>query len=94
MLYLFHFDWFGPAEELDEIDEAWKKACAETDGIKFEGRYAPSYMKYHWTWVFDCISMSEFYEARDRVVALLDWKRDYNKMPHQERQNLSGPFNE
>lgn len=80
MLVLQHIDWFGPAEELKEWDEAMKKACAETDGIEYKGRYVPHTKKYHYTYLFKVENYGKVMEAFSKIQLT----RDYSKMTHGE----------
>jgi len=48
MIVLQYFDWFGPPEELEELEEKVKAACAELDGVEYKGRYLPHNRKYHY----------------------------------------------
>lgn len=82
---LQHFDWFGPIEELKEIDKKMKKACDETDGVELLGRYGPGQKKYHWTWIFK----AEDYNLWNNLT--IDYVRDYNVVTHVETELYHGP---
>jgi hypothetical protein len=90
LLVLLHFDWFGPAEELCEFDELFKKSCAETEGVKYKGRYTPRQKRYHWTYLAEAENLAKWEEAE----AKLESPRDYNKLPHGEFEFFAGPYHE
>ena len=80
MYILSHFDWFGPIEELDEIDKKLKKFYDGKDGVEFLGRFAPHNHKYHWT---------RFFKAKDfktwvnrKLPSPPFYIRDYDVMTH------------
>ena len=83
-----HIDWFGPAEELKQIDEAQKKACAKTDGVDYKGRYTPSQKKTHWTYLLFAENYAKYGEYRDN----LSIDRDYKKWPYATVEFYPGPF--
>jgi len=91
MLILLHIDWFGPAEELQESDESIKKACTETDGVKYKGRFTPNQKKYHWTYLFKAENLASWEKAWDKMS---ESPRDYKKMPYGELEYYQGPFHE
>ncbi len=45
-----NFDYYEDDTGLTEYDKAWKKACAETDGIKYMGRYTSHQARYHYAY--------------------------------------------
>jgi len=90
LLVLLHFDWFGPSEELKELDEIWKKACAETDGVEYKGRYTPRQKKYHWTYLAEAENLAKGEEA----FAKMESPRDYKKLTHGEFEFFAGPYHE
>ena len=63
MIVLLYFDWFGTAEELEELDEKMKAACAEADGVDYRGRYAPDNRKFHFVSMFEVESYDKLFEA-------------------------------
>lgn len=91
MLVLFHFDWFGLAEELKEVDETIKKACAETEGVEYKGRYTPNQRKYHWTYLIEAENFAKWEEA---WIKMSKYPRDYEKLPYGELEFLPGPYHE
>ena len=89
MIVLLYFDWFGTAEELKELDEKVRAACAEADGVDYKGRYAPDNRKYHFVSVFEVESYDKLLEV------LLGPKmppRDYKKLTHGVFEILRGPL--
>ena len=88
---LFHFDWFGPAEELKQMDEAMKKACTETDGVAYKGRYSPNQKKFHWSYLFEVDNFACWGEAWEKMSK---GPRDYKKLPYGELEYHQGPFHE
>lgn len=91
MLVLFHFDWFGPAEELKEVDDVVKKACTETGWIEYQGRYTPNQRKFHWTFLFIAESFAKWEEAWTKIS---EYPRDYKKFPYGELEFFPGPYHE
>jgi len=82
-----YFDWFGTAKELKELDEKVKAACAEADGVEYEGRYAPDNRKFHFAYVYEVVSYEKLLEV------LLGPKmppRDYKKLTHGVFEILRG----
>ena len=93
MLVLVHFDWIGTAEELKEADDAWKKACAETDGIEYKGRYSPLERKFHWTYMHEL--EDEDYGKLKEARAKFDFARaDPKNRPNAAVSLFSGPYHE
>ena len=68
--------WHGTMEELEKLDKEIKKACEETEGIEYEGRYGPHNKKYHWAHFFKIDSYDKWMAMGDTIP------RDYNKMSH------------
>ena len=68
MLILQQFDWFGTEKELEDYEATWKKACEETDGIEFKGRYTPHTRRYHYTFLFKCDSYDKANMAGSKVT--------------------------
>jgi hypothetical protein len=78
MYVLEHFDWFGPIEELDELNNRIKKLWDGKDGVEFLGRFTPDNKNFHWT---------HFYKVKDMKAWAnrkpFDWyKRDYKVHTH------------
>ena len=95
MLVLIHFDWFGSAEGLKEGDEAVKKACAETNGVEYKGRYSPLERKFHWTNVFE-LEDEDYGKVRKafaRAREIMGEKIDSKKHPYASVSLFSGPYN-
>jgi hypothetical protein len=89
MLVLFHLDWFGRAEELEELDNTVKKACTETEGVVYKGRYTPNQRKFHWTYFFEAANFAKWEEA---WVKTSKYPRDFKKLPHGEFEFFPGPY--
>jgi len=89
VIVLLYFDWFGTAEELKELDEKVRAACAEADGVGYKGRYAPDNRKYHFVSVFEV-------ESYDKLLGVLLGPkmppRDYKKLTHGVFEILRGPL--
>jgi len=89
VIVLLYFDWFGTAEELKELDEKVRAACAEADGVDYKGRYAPDNRKYHFVSVFEV-------ESYDKLLGVLLGPkmppRDYKKLTHGVFEILRGPL--
>jgi len=90
MLGLSYFDWFGSPEELKKLDEIRKKACAETDGVEYKGRYDPRNRKFHWVYLFEAENLAKFEEAGAKMV----FTRDYKKLTHGVSEFFGGPHHE
>ena len=84
---LIHMDWAGTADELKEIDEAYKKACEKTEGVEYKGRLIPWNAKYHYTHVFKMDDIRGLYN----MMQNWDRTRDYGKMTHGEYEFYSAP---
>jgi hypothetical protein len=91
MLVLFYIDWFGPAEELREVDDVVKKACVDTEGVEYRGRYTPNQKKFHWTYLVEVKNFAKWETAWDKM---LKYPRDVNKLPHGVLEFLPGPYHE
>jgi len=89
MIVLLYFDWFGTAEELEELDERMKAACAEADGVDYKGRYAPDNRKFHFVSMFEVESYDKLFEA---LTGPEMPPRDYKKLTHGVFEILSGPL--
>ena len=68
MLILQHFEWYGTEEELKAYDDQWKKACDETDGVEWKGRYVPHTRRFHWTYLFKADTYDKANEAGSKVT--------------------------
>ena len=80
MIVITYFDWFGSPEELKKFNEAWKKACNETEGIKSTKLYSSHQARYHYAWITNTDSYEKVMEANSKV-----WEhapRDRNKLTH------------
>ena len=89
MIVLLFFDWFGTAEELEELEEKMKAACAEAEGVDYRGRYAPDNRKFHFAYVYEV-------EGYDKLLEVLTGPemppRDYRKLTHGTFEILRGPL--
>lgn len=72
-----YFDWFGAQEDLEKVNEAWKKACEETDGIKSTKLYSSHQARYHYAWITKTDSYDKVLEANSKMPP-----RDRNVMTH------------
>ncbi len=84
---LYHMDWDRTDERLKAHDEAWKKACDETEGAELLGRYMPWTKKYHWTYITKVKDLPTWYEA----VQKSEWKRDRKEITQDELEFYGGP---
>ena len=87
MMVLLHIDWAGTAEELKELDEAYKKACEKTEGVKYVGRLVPWNAKYHFTYFFEMEDVRGMYNMNQNF----EMDRDYGKTTHGEYEIYSVP---
>ncbi len=87
MFVLYNIDWGGTAERLKAHDEAWKKACDETEGVEYMGRYKPWNKKYHWTYFTKVKDLPTWYGASSNY----EWDRDPKEMIHTELEFYGGP---
>jgi hypothetical protein len=88
MIIAMFFDYFGDAKGLKEWDDAWKKACSETSGIKYNGRYTSHQARYHWTHFFETDSYDKFLEAMGKIKLV----RDRSILTHAVIEIFQGPF--
>ena len=80
MYVLNHFDWFGPIEELDEIEKKLKKFYDGKDGVEFLGRFVPLNQKFHWTRFFKVKDFNTW--VNRKIPSPPVYKRDYKVMTH------------
>ena len=90
MLLINSFDFFGDEAELKKWDKAWKKACEETDGIKYKGRYASHQARYHWRYIYKADGYDKLMKAYGKVSL----KRDHNIITHNIIEAFNGPLDE
>jgi len=89
MIVLLYFDWFGSAEELNELEEKMNAAFAQADGVEYKGRYAPDNRKFHFVYVYEV----ERYEKLMEVLMDPEMPpRDYRKLTHGVFEVLRGPL--
>ena len=88
MIITMSIDFFGKDEELAKWDKARKKACDDTEGCKYMGRYTSHQARYHWTYFFEADSYDRFMEALGKVTL----KRDRNETAHAVIEIFSGPL--
>lgn len=88
MMVLFYFDWFGTAEELDELEKTLTTAATK-GGINYKGTYAPDNRKFHFVGVFET-------KSYDKLIKILtdpkNLSRDYKKLTHGTFEILRGPL--
>ena len=89
MLLISYFDWFGDLEELKKWDKAIKKACEETDGIEYKGRWVPN-TKYHFCWMYIADGHGKLREAWAKTGLV----RDRSVFTHAETTHFRGPIDE
>jgi len=77
MIVINYFDWFGSQEELEKVNEAWRKACEETEGIKSTKLYTSHQARYHYAWIIKTDSYDKVMEANSKMPP-----RDRNKLTH------------
>ncbi len=87
MLVINSFDWFGPEDELKEMDEAIKKACGEVEGIKYKGRWSSHQARYHFCYLYKTDVYMKFMDAWGKTGI----ERDRSKMTHSVVEILAGP---
>lgn len=86
MLVIQHIDWFGSPDELNEMDEAIKKACKEMEGLTYKGDGR----------LIKRDTISALFET-DAYMKIMDargeagFERDYSKLPHSVMEILGGP---
>ena len=89
MIVLLYFDWFGTAEELEELEEKMMPSLTQADSVEYKGRYAPDNRKFHFVYVFEV-------ESYDRLMGVLTGPemppRDYRKLTHGTFEILRGPL--
>jgi hypothetical protein len=77
MIVINYFDWFGTPEELEKLNEAWKKICEEADEIKSTKLYTSHQARYHYAWIIKTDSYDAVLEANSKMPP-----RDRNKLTH------------
>ncbi len=90
MYIVSSFDFFGGDAELKKWDKAWKKACEETDGISYRGRYTSHQARYHWCYLYEIEGCDLFMAAMSKIPL----ERDRNVTTHNIIEILSGPMDE
>ena len=80
MLMITYYDWFGTPEDHTKFVDATKKACEETEGIKFKGSYIPHQVRYHYAFVYKCDDYGKNREVNQKVQKT--FPRDRNQMTH------------
>ena len=89
MIVLLYFDWFGTAEDLEELEEKMMPVLTQADGAEYRGRYAPDNRKFHFVYVFEV-------ESYDKLMEVLTGPemppRDYRKLTHGTFEVLRGPL--
>ncbi len=80
VLMITYYDWFGTPEDHTKFVEATKKACEDTEGIKFKGSYVPHQVRYHYAFVFKCDGYGKQGEVNQKVQKT--FPRDRNQMTH------------
>ena len=88
MIVTMKFDYYGDEAGLKAWDEAYKKACEETDGIKFKGRYSSHQARYHWAYIFVADSYDKLMDSWSKITIV----RDRKKMDHAVIELFQGPF--
>jgi hypothetical protein len=88
MLLISSFDFFGDEALLKKWDAAWKKACEETKGITYKGRYASHQARYHYCYIYESDSYDKLMEAFGKI----SMKRDYNVITHNVLEAFNGPL--
>ena len=82
-----YFDYYGDEDGLGKWDEAYKKACDETDGIKYKGRYTSHQARYHWVYFFEAEAYGKVMEAMQKIKLV----RDRKLMSHASLEIFGGP---
>jgi hypothetical protein len=90
MILTIKFDYFGDEAGLKKWDEAYKKACEETDGIKYKGRYSSHQARYHWAYILKADS----YDKLSEIFGKIKIVRDRKLMSHAVIEAFEGPFHE
>lgn len=90
MILTMNVDYYGDDAGLKAYDEAYKKACAETDGIKYKGRYSSHQARYHWTYFFKSDSYDKLGEVFEKIKII----RDRKLFSHGVVEAFEGPFHE
>ena len=80
VLMIIYYDWFGTPEDHTKYVEATKKACEDTEGIKFKGSYVPHQIRYHYAFVYKCDDYGKMEEVNQKVQKT--FPRDRNQMTH------------
>ena len=73
-----HFDYYGTAEELEELTKQWKKQAEKTKGVKYIARLAPWNKKFHWTIFLEMDNVACLHD----FTSTWDYERDYSKDTH------------
>ena len=73
---LLHVEFFGPDEELEILDNAYKEMANVTDGLEFDGRLTPMHGRYHFTYFFKADS----YAAWEKGLEKVKYQRDKKKL--------------
>lgn len=76
MMVLYHFDWSGTKEELEEFYEYQMKIMDKTEGAEFIGKFAPLNKAYHFTWFAKFKDLATF-----QSVAFAE-EHDFDRIPH------------
>jgi hypothetical protein len=82
MYILNHFDWFGPIEELEEIDKKLHEIRNGSDGVEFLGRFSPLNKRYHWTYFFKAKDFNAWVHRKPMDF----YKRDKKVEPYTEQE--------
>ncbi len=88
MIVLFHYDWNGTTERLEEYTRIHYEMAEKLKDAKFLGRYAPWNKKYNWTHVWEMKDFSTLHEKNKIDVKSEDWK----EFGHGEMEVYSGPI--
>ena len=78
MYILSYFDWFGPIEELEDLDKKFKKHFNGSEGVEWLGRFGPQNKKFHWTYFFKAKDFNAWVNRKP----VEGFKRDYNVLTH------------
>ena len=74
-MVLYHFNWAGTKEELEQFYQNWKMFLDNIDGADFIGKFSPINRRFHYTW------FAEFKDFATYEKVAFSEAHDYEKVP-------------